>query len=304
MCVRRRSDLSELTDAMLWAGDSIEALVLPGENGPEMRAELNRWFAFYGATSSVIVWMIVKAFQELVKVRRIRHLAALTRQSDVNWARDEWDNEQDHTVQWQARKLALAPASAVRELQGFAAGCRWLINRWQRLKGRIVRDGTLYGGDRDEAICLQGGIPALDRLCESDAAVLTWGCCLFAQPQPQDDEIAAFVAVAATSSWLRGVEPSRISPPRLPCRKWLLARIDGELTRLRQREEQLWVEHEEPARTRAVERELAAATAQLQLYARYEKTAKASLKRHLTAVAQECKRYGIAVPPGLPYKSL
>ena len=39
--------------AAIRQGELIEAFAIPGEDGSAMRAELNRWFAFYKAASPI-----------------------------------------------------------------------------------------------------------------------------------------------------------------------------------------------------------------------------------------------------------
>jgi hypothetical protein len=283
-------------------GDRIEALALPGEDRAEMRAELNRWFAFYKATSPITIGTIGRAYFHWSMLRRIRDCAAATRELQIHQAQFEWDDAQFAKVREHKWKLAHAPAVAVRELYGFAAGCRWMINRWQRLRGLIEKNGTLYGADRDEAIRLLGGVPAFDRLRESGAAWATWGCCLLAQPKPNRDEVVAYAATMGLQLPPTGAEPSKLSDPQRQARKWLRDRIEGELTRLRQREEWLWVNHEEPARTAKIEQALATVESKLGTIVSYERAQEKQLKQSLAAVARECKRTGEAVPCGVPYE--
>jgi hypothetical protein len=84
-------------------------------------------------------------------------------------------------------------------------------------------------------------------------------------------------------------------------RNWVLGRIEGELARLRPREERLWVEYEEPARTRLVDHALASVEDKLKKLAACERAEERLLKASLAAVVRECKRAGLAVPTGLPY---
>jgi len=285
-------------------GDHIEALALPGEDGTEMRAELNRWFAFYKATSSITIWMIGRAYYTWFQLRRIRRCAAATRERQIHQAQFEWDDAQFEKVREHQRNLAHAPAVALRELQDFAAGCRWMINRWQRLKGLIEKNGTLYGADRDEAIRLLGAEPAFERLGESEVAWVTWGSCLFAQPQPNRDELAAFLASLATRLLLPAEGPGKASDLQCQSREWLFDLVERELTRLRQREERLWTEHEEPARSAEIEQALSTVESKLRTLASYQRAQAKHLKQTLAGVARECKRTGVALPRGVPYEPL
>src|SRR5207249_1483697 len=131
-----------------------DKLALPGEDAAALRAERHRWYAFYRATSPIMISFIDMAFHAWVQLGRHHRAEAAQRELATRRAQDEWDDGQAEEVEKWKGMLATAPADAGRGLESFAAGCRWLINRWQRLKGLLEKDGTWYGRDREEAIRL------------------------------------------------------------------------------------------------------------------------------------------------------
>ena len=285
-------------------GLRVEDFVLHGEDGSQWRAEIDRWYAFYRATSPMSVTMIGSAFHALIQLRRVREAENAHRQIAISTVEDEWDDKQEDQVREYKSLLERgpAPADAVLGLSGFAAGCRWQINRWQRLKGLLEKDGTWYGRDRDEAIRLQGAAPDLKRLCVSEAAYLTFLYCLLAQPIPNKGEIAALAVPEAMPLSLRGKVLSSPSTPKSRYREWLHARIENVLPWLRQREEQFWVKTEEPARTAIITQALAEIEGTLANLEKYRREAEKRLKRNLVEVVRQAKRDGIVLPPGVPYE--
>jgi hypothetical protein len=284
-------------------GLRIEELTLPDEDAVPLRAELNRWYAFYRARSPIAIACIGWAFLAWVRLARLKRCEESLRNSTIRKGEEQWDDAQDEVVEKYKRLLAAAPAEAVRGLEGFAAGCRWMINRWQRLKGLLEKDGCWSAGDRDEAIRLLGAEPALDRLQDSRGAYLTWLYCLLSQPDPDETEIAALAVPERIPPALRESMDFTRLPGPAGCREWFGKLIDGVLPRLRQREETLWVKVEEPGRTQAVAMELTEIERLLKSAATQKRHWEESLKRNLRMAAQESKLTGTAIPRGVPYES-
>jgi hypothetical protein len=284
-------------------GLRIEALNLADEDPARLRIELDRWYAFYRARSPIAIACVGWAFLAWVRLGRLRRSEESLRTAAIRKAEERWDDAQDQLVEKYKRMLALAPADAVGALEGFAAGCRWMINRWQRLKGLLEKDGYWCAGDRDEAIRLLGAEPVLDRLRDSRGAYLTWLYWALSQPDPDEAEIVSLAAPDRIPPALRESMDFLRLPGPSGCRDWFRKLIDQVLARLRQREEGLWVKVEEPGRSQAVATELAAVEPLLKKVAAQKRHWEQSLKRNLDRVAQESKLAGIAVPPGLPYES-
>jgi hypothetical protein len=292
----------ELPEIACVFGLKIEELSLPGEDPAWLRAELNRWYAFYRARSPIAVACIGWAFHAWLRLRRARSSEDASQKLAIHRAEYEWDDAQFDVVEKYKGLLAPAPTEAVRGLEGFAAGCRWLINRWQRHKGSLEKDGTWSPRDRDEVIRLLGAEPDVDRLRDSRGGYLTWLYWTLTQPDPDEAEIAALEESERMPPALRGqIDFTRLPTPA-GCREWLNKLIDQVLVSLRQREEALWVKVEEPGRSQAIARELESIEDTLRKVAVYRRYSEESLKRNLKMAAAESKRAGFTVPRGaVPY---
>jgi hypothetical protein len=81
------------------------------------------------------------------------------------------------------------PSAAVVALKRSAAGCRWLIGRWEYLEEKLKAGGTWYSCDRIEAIQLQGLSAMVEDLYISESDYMTWPNALAAQPDPKERDI-------------------------------------------------------------------------------------------------------------------
>jgi hypothetical protein len=284
-------------------GLRIEELTLPGEDPAPLRLELNRWYAFYRARSPIAIACIGWAFHAWVRLGRLRRCEEALHASAICKGQDRWDDAQEDLVRKSRQMLELRPAEVVRGLEGFAAGCRWLINRWQRLRALLDKDGYWCSGDRDEAIRLLEAEPVLDRLRDSRGAYLTWLYWALSQPAVDEDEIVALADPERIPAALReSMDFTRLPGPS-GCREWFRKLIDQVLSRLRQREEMLWVKTEEPGRSQAVATELAEVEHLRKNAATQRRHLEQTLKQNLKMVVQESKLAGIAIPRGLPYEN-
>src|SRR5262249_11751316 len=155
---------------------------------------------------------------------------------------DQWDDQQFAAVERSREALVRIPTDAVRDLESFPGGCRWLINRWQRHKGTLEKYGTWSPRDRDEVIRLLGAEPHVDRLHDSRGGYLTWLYWALTQPRPDQAQIAALQKTQRIPPTLRDqIDFARLPTPAV-CRAWLRKLIDQILDSLRQREEKFWVE--------------------------------------------------------------
>jgi hypothetical protein len=295
----------ELPEGADTFGARVDSLALPGEDPAELKAELNRWYAFYRARSIIAISCIGWAFHAWVELGRARRCEATFRKKAIHLGQEEWDDAQFEVVEKYRQLMPHAPAQAVDGLTAFAAGCRFLINRWQRLKGLLEKDGTWCPRDRDEAIRLLGDEPAMDHLRDSPRSYLTWLCWLLTQPRRNEPELAALTDPSRTPPALREQTASGRFPSPSGCRDWLRELIDQVLQALRQREEALWVKIEEPGRSQSVARELEAIEAQLKTAARCRRYSEESLRRNLKMAAEESKRAGYPLPRGaVPYRDV
>jgi hypothetical protein len=168
-----------------------------------------------------------------------------------------YEEAEEDAVEGHRRLLDGDPRAAVVGLKRSAAGCRWLIVRWEYLERKLADDGTLYGGDRIEAIQLQGLSAFVDDLYICEDAYMTWLNALAAQPDPKQPDINLVLdrQVMPKSIQDRGGDVWRPDPAA--SRAALAMIVTRELAFLRARAELLRVKYEEPARAEAQQKALA-----------------------------------------------
>jgi hypothetical protein len=148
-------------------------------------------------------------------------------------------------------------AKAVLALKRSAAGCRYLIARWEYLERLLAAEGTWYGADRIEAIQLQGLSAMVEDLYLSESAYMTWLHCLAAQPNPKERDIALVLDRRVMPKSLQDRDVAVWPGDAAASRAALAALVARELPALRRREEWLRVNYEQPAQAGAKERALA-----------------------------------------------
>jgi hypothetical protein len=234
----------------------IEDLALPDEEPARCRVVLEQWldqFPPAGAGDRVLVEQLTVASIEKERARQAR-TAIL--QEKVRTAAYRFDCEQQAEAEAAAALMIKSPAEAVARLNRTAAGTRYLIGRWERLKAIFDAEGTWYGQDRDEAMRLQGVRPGKKHLAESETAYLTYLYCLMAQPKPRpkDAEMQELGLAELMPAVFRDHDYEMWVPCDAHARRLLDELVTHELTLLRAREAWLRTHVEEPARATAVER--------------------------------------------------
>jgi hypothetical protein len=217
----------------------------------------NPWARFFVSPSPLEWGLIEQAVQaqadrdECVRVRAALRADAL-RTADRRFV----EMEEDH-VEHYRRRLDGDPATSVLALNRSAAGCRYLIARWEHLEQALAADGTWYGADRMEAIQLQGLSSLVDDLYVSEPAYMTWLHCLAAQPNPKERDIALVLDRRVMPKSIQDRDVKVWPGDAAASRAALAALVARELPELRQREEWLRVNYEAPARAEAKEQALA-----------------------------------------------
>jgi hypothetical protein len=168
-----------------------------------------------------------------------------------------WEEAQEDVVEGYRRMLDGDPRAAVVGLKRSAAGCRWLIARWEYLEQKLAADGTWYGCDRIEAIQLQGLSAMVEDLYISEQAYMTWLNCLAAQPNSTERDIQLVLDRRVMPKSIQDRDGEVWRPDPAMSRAALAAIVARELAMLRLRAPILRVRYEEPARAAA--RELALA---------------------------------------------
>jgi hypothetical protein len=222
-----------------------------------LQSTLNEWNRAYSPSSPIERDLIDHALQAQRDRDECLRIRATLRAETLRTADRYWDEAQEDEVARLRRMFNVSPYRAMVGLKRSAAGCRFLIARWEHLEKSLAEHGTWYGAERIEAIQLQGLSALVDDLYLDEDAYMTWVHCLAAQPNPKQRDIDLILA--------RDVMPKSIQDrdlevwPRDPAesRRALAAIVARELPALRVREELLRVRYEEPARAEAKEQALA-----------------------------------------------
>jgi hypothetical protein len=263
----------------------------------------DQWRASFGGTRSPLEQGLIdqaaSAADERAECLRIR---AALRADVVRTADRYWEEAQEDAIERFRRMLDTDPGTAVVGLRRFAAGCRWMIARWERLEQLLAADGTWYGMDRFEAIQLQGLSGVVLNLYESEPAYFTWLHCLAAQPNPKqrDTDLVLDRRVMPKSVQDRDLEVWPGDPEA--SRAYLAAIVARALPPLRARAELLRVKYEEPARAEAKEQALARLACEQKEQAllraqqgheqSYERACRTFLKVRVALVAEESRSGG------------
>jgi len=186
----------------------IEEYALLTESASDLRERLDEWYDFYEPTTPGECELLELAVMSSVQRRRVLgQLTELVNQK-IRTAFFDFDCAQEDEVERYRAMLATSPGAAILGLKRSALGLRHLIMRWERLERLLQRDGTWYGGDRNEAINCQGArATPPESLSESEAGYLTWLYCLMAQPAPKDKDFVAIGQESWTPPALYDREP-------------------------------------------------------------------------------------------------
>ena len=256
----------------------IERYALFTERASDLRGRLDEWFTFYRPATPGECELIELAVMASVQRRRVLgHLTEVVNQK-IRTAVLDFDRDQEDEVERYRAMLETAPGAAVLGLKRSALGVRLLISRFERLERLLRRDGTLYGNDRDELINYQGAVAAPpESLSRSERAYLTWLYCLMAQPAPKDKDFVAVGNERWTPPSLYDRDPRDWLGGKAVSRKILKDLVERELAGLRQREELLRTNYEEPARDGAELRKQVLEGPEGVLLLRHERCARADV---------------------------
>jgi hypothetical protein len=217
----------------------------------------DEWRAFFGTGSPMVQGLIDQAASAAAERAECLRIRAALRAGVVRTAERCWDEAQEDEIDGYRRQLDGDPWAAVVGLKRSAAGCRWLIARWEHLEQALATGGTWYGGDRIEAIQLQGLSAMVEDLYISEAAYMTWVHCLAAQPNPKERDIALVLDRRVMPKAIQDRDVAVWPGDPAASRAALAAIVARELPLLRAREELLRLRYEGPARADAKQQALA-----------------------------------------------
>jgi hypothetical protein len=247
----------------------IENFISFTEKFPEVKGPYQEWIDFYKPASPGEWEQCQTAAMCSVQKRRLFGTQTTKINKRIRNARILYDQEQKDRLDRDRTELLASPALAVKDLKRFALGCRWLLQRYQRLADLLERDGTLSGNDRDELIRLKGCEPYLDKLIHSEFAYLVWLYCILTKPEVSDEELQVLGAPEVMPLAIRAQPNRAFLPPVSMCRELLRKEIDTEIALLTRREFVLRKNIEIPERDDAEQESAELAEKDGVLFARY-----------------------------------
>jgi hypothetical protein len=235
----------------------IESFALLTEAVPDLQERYQEWFAHYQPASTGERELLEIAVQSSIDRRRV--LAALNEivNDQIRTAIFRFDIAEEDEVQRCRDMMPTQPDLAMLYLMRSALGCRFIIERLERLLKLLSEEGTLYGNDRNESINLCSAKAGADREClfESCGAYLVWLYALSAQPAPRDQDFIDLGNHQYMPEELRDRQPEGWFGPPEVCRELLVELFSRMLADVRDRERTLRTLYEEPARAGAEVRE-------------------------------------------------
>jgi hypothetical protein len=231
----------------------IETFALLTEAVPDLQERYEEYFAFYKPASPAERELLETAVHCSIKRRRVMATLEELANDQIRTAVFRYNIAEEDRVQHFKDLLRAQPGVAAMELARTALGCRFMIGRVERFLTLLHEEGTLYGNDRNEAINLCGARAETDRevLFESSGAYLVWLYALAAQPAPKDEHFVDLGNERYMPEELRDRQPDHWFGPPEVGRALLIELFEGMLAELREREQVLRVQFEEPARAGA-----------------------------------------------------
>jgi hypothetical protein len=284
-------------------GGRAETLVLPNESPADVRALFDQWDGFYQPRSPAEAASIDKIVLSLRKAERLRRAEHQAIADQVRSAEHRYDEAQEEEVERHAAALKEDPAAAVRALRRTAAGCRWLLEQWDDLKGDLDRYGAwIAPSRRDLAIRLRGLRPEAFRE-DGDVFWLRLSN-LYVHEERNANAIGWLLEPKQVPDTMRASIAENFLPDSELSRQWLVDLVADEVAELTQREEHLRVAIEGPARAGAAERALVLEGPEGQRLHRYQVTAENDFHRayqgFLKARAKEQELVEMAPAAPLP----
>ena len=237
----------------------IDGFALGDESPEELRRNFEAAYADYTPRTATEAALVDQAVVAQIEIERCHTIRGTIRTAKVRTALRDFDRAQDDEVDRLRHRLDGDPYWSVVGLKRFAAGVRFLIDRWERLGRHLEQDGTLLGVDRIEAIQLQGLSAMVEDLYISEQAWWTWVWCLAAQLDPKQRDIDLILDRRVMPKRVQDMDKPVWRPDPEECRAKLRALIAETLLALRPLADRLRTEYELPERAEAVQRALARA---------------------------------------------
>ena len=270
-----------------------ESLIPSGADRVAIEEREQTWNAYYRPQSPAARHLVQECVRATVLSDRVARYqsAALSEQTRDRWR--DWHDQRADEVLEHAGDLRADPADACQRLRESAMGCRWLLERWERLLRRLDESGQFSTNDAAEAVRLLG-CAGDDRGFKNNPSA--WKMRLYVlllkpQPQRSDVRLARMLHPTRLPDVLWGVVRLDALPDYIDVLRPLKRLIGEEIAALRELAGRLLVEEEHPSRVEAAARALLPADlnrGRLQL--RYDSEARGAFHRGFAALVKTLDR--------------
>jgi hypothetical protein len=266
-------------------GMRCDPAALPNEDPAVVAARACAWNEAYEPRTPESQHLLNECVGATLLSDRIAAYNAAEVATQIAEAEAAWDNARVDEVEEHGERLKHDPADARFCLAETAAGCRWLVLRWEALLKALDMGGKWNRGQRSEAVRLMGCKPGKALRLEPEAWEV-WLLGALMPAQPPDAEIA------------RGFRDDRIPRPMrdryrlddLPRDTEALQRLTGivraQLAELRERAEWLHETVDVPERAAVAQRNMILLGDKGRLFLRYHAEARNTFHRACKALKQ------------------
>ncbi len=224
-----------------------DALPLPGEDPERARERCDAWNDYYQPRSPAAHHLVNECARATLQSDRVAAFQAASLTSQMQNAKEAWLELRRKQVATHVERLRVDPRGALQDLLATAAGCRWLIERWEELEASLQTRGAWRNREAAEACRLLGGIGTREHawLARLAAVVL--------DPKRQRNALnRLFTPTCQPASLRDSYTPDKLPSPT-KAREWLLGLVAAELETLRAEEGQLIETEEQPALAEVLE---------------------------------------------------
>ncbi len=135
-----------------------DALPIPGEDPALAQSRTDAWNEYYAPQSPASQHLVNECVRATLQADRVANCHAVAIAAHMKEARASWYDRQEKAATEQGARLRTNPADAYAQLVSTAAGCRWLIARWERLEHALQTYGRWKHGEAAIAVRMLGGM--------------------------------------------------------------------------------------------------------------------------------------------------
>ncbi len=251
-----------------------DALPIPGEDAEAVAARADAWNEYYKPQSPAAQHLVNECARATLQADRVAKFQTASIVWQQKEAREHWIDQRAKDVKAQAARLLKNPAEARKQLLATAAGCRWLITRWEMLQKSLQGRALWMNREANEAARMLGGLSV------SENAWLTRLCAAVVGGTRHENARRRLYDPGMQPASLRFSYTSDRLPGLIQARQCLNEIVAAELASLREREAELRETEELPALAEAAELAYVPRDANLaRLHLRYQSEARNAFHR-------------------------